>query len=401
MSIASLAILFVALLFVVAFVLFSVFEAVTSNEPNVINVQPAKPRPSTVSPKKDDIASLDAFVEGQVKLKNKPKKSAGEDPKKRRKRWEDLLSGEEKNQHEHASKLLEEGQHVSAAKLFESLGMVRETVNAYQDAGLHAHAARALMRINRPHRAGIVFARGEMWADAARCFLIADMHDEAAKCYMQTGQFEDAAKAYNKVEDYANAASAFAKIGDFRKAAEAYKRAGDQASATRQIKLALSAEGSGDTSWLSESELALVQADLVATSGSADVSKALAGDPRLPGMIANFLNQKDFVRAEKLYQYADENARSSLVGKAVDGEVVRDDLIRFLRKANDHLSLGYALQRMEQFAQAAYEFEQVREWDLAISNYAKAGSKQDVDRVKKAKAGFDSGDRYASFRKCA
>ena len=47
---------------------------------------------------------------------------------------------------------------------------------------------------------------------------------------------------------------------------------------------------------------------------------------------------------------------------------------------------------MGQFAQAGFEFEQAKEWELALSNYARAGSKQDVERIQKTKEGFAYGN---------
>ncbi len=427
MSIASLAIIFVALLFVVAFILFLAFEPTAARQHS--GSKTALPNaPSESSVKVDtlktalpdaapaNLASLDVFVQSQgdenkkaVKKKQKkqrkknkvgvakkpgktPSKSASLAPKERRRHWEKLLSGEEKNQHDQARKYLAEGQDISAAKLFESLGMVREAVDAYEKAGFYAQGAQALMRINRPHRAGIIFARGEMWADAAKCFVAAEMHEEAAKCYVQTGQFEEAANAYMSVEDFVNAANAYAKVGKFRKAAHAFDLSGDKLNATRQLRLALSSESSLGQGRLTEAELALVQKEGFSTSESSEtVFKALHGDPRLPAMIEGFLLKKDFVRAEQLYKFADTDTRSSLIGKAVDGKIVQDDLIHLLRKVKDHLSLGYILQKTGQSAQAGYEFEQAREWDLAISNYVKAGSTQEVERVSKAKVAFESG----------
>jgi tetratricopeptide (TPR) repeat protein len=264
--------------------------------------------------------------------------------------------------------------------------------DTYEKAGFYALGARALMRINRPHRAGMVFARAEMWTDAAKCFTTADMHEEAAKCYMQTGQFESAAKAYTSIEDFVNAAQAYAKFGAFRKASEAYSLAGDKVNATKQLKLALSSEGGMGTNWLNENELDLVENEAMRSGVSDSVFKALSGDPRLPAMVESLLKKKDFSRAKRLYQFADENARNSLIGKAVDGQLSQDDLIHFLRKVKDHVSLGYALQKLGQYAQAGFEFEQAKDWDLALSNYARAGSTQDVERIQKTKAGFDFGN---------
>src|SRR5690606_19746011 len=97
------------------------------------------------------------------------------------------LSRRERGLYTQAEILLKQGKVMPAARILEQINMPREAIQALEDHGEIHEAANILMRMQRQNRAGVVYARHGLWADAAKCFQLAKMPLEAAKCYRESG----------------------------------------------------------------------------------------------------------------------------------------------------------------------------------------------------------------------
>src|SRR5690606_39370166 len=76
------------------------------------------------------------------------------------------LSRREKGLYTQAEILLKQGKAMPAARILEQINMPHEAIQALEDHGEIHEAANILMRMQRQNRAGVVYARHGMWADA-------------------------------------------------------------------------------------------------------------------------------------------------------------------------------------------------------------------------------------------
>lgn len=125
------------------------------------------------------------------------------------------LTAAQEKQHMDAIALLEQGNAEEAARIFESIGMHRNAVDALERAGQIEGASAVLLRMQRPGRAAAVFQRHHMYERAAECFMLANQPDDAAKAYMEAARedslfFEKAGRVYESVPNLEMALKAYA-----------------------------------------------------------------------------------------------------------------------------------------------------------------------------------------------
>jgi tetratricopeptide (TPR) repeat protein len=142
-----------------------------------------------------------------------------------------VLTAMERQVIDRAKELARESHFVQASQLLEQVGLHREAITLLEDKKFFDEAAAILLRLQRPNRVGVLYARNGLWAKAAPFFLQAGQVLEAAKAFREAGLFKEAAELFHREQNHADAAECFEQIGLFADAARHWTRAnnGDRA----------------------------------------------------------------------------------------------------------------------------------------------------------------------------
>lgn len=137
-----------------------------------------------------------------------------------------ILSPQEEKIRDRAKRLIAKGQIRQAAQMLEQIGMHRDAITALENAKLIDDAARVLLRMQNPARAGVVYSRNGRWKEAAQCFIQAGNLTDAATCMREAGNFFEAADLFLKENQIENAAECFERSGRWLEASRAWSKAG-------------------------------------------------------------------------------------------------------------------------------------------------------------------------------
>jgi tetratricopeptide (TPR) repeat protein len=139
---------------------------------------------------------------------------------------------------------IKKGDYESGTRLLKNLGMLRRAIDLLIESGAVPLAAGTLMHVNRPHRAGNLFALHGFWEDAARCYRKASMHLEEANCYRSKGDFIAAAQIYVINDKRLEAGNCYYLAGQIDVAAEIFLEVGEFELAKKSLeRLIRSREG--------------------------------------------------------------------------------------------------------------------------------------------------------------
>jgi hypothetical protein len=127
------------------------------------------------------------------------------------------LSEQGKKLHEAAEQLLQQGEIIEAASIFESINFQRRAIDILEQSGRIKEAAAILLKMNIPQRAAVVYERNGYFADAAHLFTQIGKHDLAGKCYEKMAEtnfhfWHQAAEAYYQSGMLENAIQAYSKV---------------------------------------------------------------------------------------------------------------------------------------------------------------------------------------------
>ena len=120
------------------------------------------------------------------------------------------LSKQETEVLKRAKTLAKQGQPQLGAQILEQVGLQRDAISLLEENNLIEDAARILIKMQRPNRAAVIFARHGKWHQAAEQFKAAGMDIEAAKCYREGERYEDAAAIFKGIGKDEEAATCLA-----------------------------------------------------------------------------------------------------------------------------------------------------------------------------------------------
>lgn len=168
--------------------------------------------------------------------------------RRRHKRGSDKkrLSKHQKKIYGQAKLLIQQNRQLQAARLLESAHLEREAITLLESNGYIHEAARILLRLRRPSRAGVVYARNKYFTNAAQCFLRADMHLEAAQCARSSGDLELAASCFEKANEFSEAAQTYVALNDLLSAARTFQKAKKYKSSMATYKRYILQHGDAD-----------------------------------------------------------------------------------------------------------------------------------------------------------
>lgn len=285
-----------------------------------------------------------------------------------------------------AKDLISQKKFTQAARLLESIKLERDAI-AILEANNHIHeAAQVLLRMQRPGRAGILYARNGYWTNAVECFVIAGMfyeagkaatesgdHKNAASLFENTGKFEEAGKSYLKAGLYLNAARAFLKDKRLNQAINAFRK-----------KLSDGTE--------------IVVAHYNSTDIEAMVSWLSLGqyDPDIAGLVLKFGEiHKVVINLSKTEKHA--NASKLLVNaktedfKKILSELQYEDksclkVADAFFAAELYEQSGMVFEQSGDFKNAAVSFEQYGDFERASYCYERSGDLSNANRLRSKKS---------------
>ena len=296
---------------------------------------------------------------------------------------------DQKNLTRHEKKILSQAKQfivqkrfLQAARLLESIKMERDAITLLEKSGHIHEAAHILLRMRRPNRAGVVYARNNYFTNAAECFIKAGMPLEAAQCARSAGDHKLAAAAFEKVGEFSEAAQSYVMVGAYINAGRCYYKANqvDSSMASYKKKFLQTSDFNyksltqEDThyisTWLSSGHFD--EAIAIAAQRTDQMTKvinALAANGHYKGiaMIIPFTEVQDLNRVMAKINYEDASAKTLAFG---------------FQEGKDYERAGMIFEQLGQFQEAAEAFEQVHDFERASYLWGRAGNNERSELAK-------------------
>jgi len=275
------------------------------------------------------------------------------------------LTRQEQRVKRQAQKLIAKGKIIPAAQMLEQIGFYREAIDALENGKLFDDAARVLMRLQRPGRAGVLYSRNGLWEPAAQCYLQAGDPLNAAKCFKEAGKLAEAAELFAKTAQFSDAAECLEKIGHLGDAARNWLKIGKTESAVEawnklgEDKAMLAVfRGSHD-------EFDIMFEYLKTKSHLTGIVKILSRAPQAASMILELLATNSLKTAELLFQHTPAHQTSSLISDVNIQSAAAPLLVTLYQNAGQHRYAAILLEQLENFTEAAQAFEKAGDKERA------------------------------------
>jgi len=266
------------------------------------------------------------------------------------------LTRQEQRIKKQAQKLIEKKKILPAAQMLEQAGFYRDAIDALENNGFYDDAARALIRLQRPGRAGVLYSRNGLFGPAAQCFLQAGDSLNAAKCFREAGNFVEAAGLFSKTGQHGDAAECLEKSGLLADAAKNWLRANKAAKAIE----CWNTLGNDPAQIVGfkphHDEIEIMLHALKDNSGYGGIIKLLARSTEAANHILSLLALSKFESAAKIFEQAPAHVSASLLGFVNIQSNSADYLVDLFKKSGQHRNAGILLEQMERFPEAYEEF---------------------------------------------
>ena len=292
------------------------------------------------------------------------------------------LSRHEKKLLTKAKSLTEQKRYLQAARILESIHMERDAITLLEKSGHIHEAAHILLRMRRPNRAGVIYARNSFFTNAAECFIKAGMPLEAAQCARSAGDHKLAAAAFEKVEEFGEAAQSHVAVKAYINAARCYYKAEQIDSAMAAYKKKFQETKDFNYKSLTEEDGAYIIKWL--SSGHYDDHIAEAAQARgvLPQIINNLASSTQIKPLANLIKHCDVNDMNSVISKINYEDASANSLAKGLRAAGYDEKAGMVFEQLGMFHDAAESFERINEYDRASYLWGRAGNNERSELAK-------------------
>jgi len=333
------------------------------------------------------VGALILFVIGiyslVTKLRNRPilhSANSSKDPKR---------STDKRHLTRHETKILDQakslmGQNrvLQASRLLESIGLERDAI-AVLETNKHIHeAAQILMRMRRPNRAGIVYARNGYWTNAAECFVLAGMYYEAAKASLESSDFPNAAILFEKAGKFEEAAKSYIKSKLHLEAGRAYLKASQQEAAVQCFIKKFSDDPSFDKSQLTSTDKDAMVKWLSSGSFDERIVSIVQGYGQLHKPVLEFYRSGQYKKAVPLLV----KAKTEDINRIMLDINYEDSSYVNLAKAFEESGMvdraGMIFEAGGKFDEAARNFEQYGDLERAYYCYERAGDSANSSRLR-------------------
>lgn len=310
---------------------------------------------------------------------------------------EAVLSKQEKKILRRALEMASKGNPRMAAQLLDQSGLRRQCIELLEKSGMVDEAAEMLLKIQRPNRAGFIYARNGKWLKAAKCFQIANMHADAAKCLCEIQRYEDAADLFLSAGKDEEAAACYSLLNRWHDAGVIFLRLGflEQAK-TAYRSLFANDEKYGDIDF-SRQELNFFQDLIAAGESSAAMIESFSKRGNAAELIRTMLKSGKILEAAMIYAHSSSTTGSILISEVNLQSSEGRNLARMFQHLKSHRYAGMVLEQIGDFMQAAFSFEQEGDIERASYCYERGGDILKAKRLKESMKA-DSSSSQLSFR---
>jgi tetratricopeptide (TPR) repeat protein len=314
-------------------------------------------------------------------------------PKKAKTKTEDgrlrVNDQERLNRHEkqivkRAKAHVRSGEIMAGATLFESIGMARDAIQVLEENGYIHDACKILLRMNRPNRAGVLFARNGMWDRAIDCFRIAGMTLEVAKCHRELRNYAQAAPLYAEVGRMKEAAYCYREAGQLEKSAEIFLEVDDIEAGIKILETLGNQGASLSRIQLSQKGIQGILKHCASGNLSKHLVGILIGKGLYSDLVFELQQNEKFDSLMTLIGFGNEIGFTQLIADQRFRDEFGVRTARLLSRAGQLNYAGILFERGYQFAEAAECFEKFGELERAAYCYQRSGDVGKVEGLRKA-----------------
>jgi len=294
---------------------------------------------------------------------------------KKRKSDRRRLSRAEKRAYRYAQKLYQEGNFRGCAKILEQLGMLREAINILEKAGLIKDAADALIRIQRPNRAGYMLARYGMWKEAMECYKKANMPLEVGKCARELGDLPTAIPYFIEAGATLEAAECYLELGKHHDSARLFLRNKEFDRALDQYIHLVDSHPDIDKIDFAEEELNFIMRKLIEEKVDTRLTDILVARKRMVKLMVELIRNNNLASASAAYLRNTTDIGPELIAYK---DFSRDENIllgALFNNVGAYEYSGMVYERMAEFDKAGESFEKGELFERAAYCFERAMNK--------------------------
>ena len=256
-----------------------------------------------------------------------------------------------------AEKLIARGRILPAAQMLEQAGFYRDAIDALENGRLFDDAARVLIRLQRPGRAGVLYSRNGLFGPAAQCFLQAGDSLNAAKCFREIGKPLEAAELFVKAAQFVDAADCLEKANLLSEAAKNWLKVNK----TSKAVVCWNAIGQ-DSQQLAAFKPHQEELDVMfqAVKGDPDlpgILKILARSNQAPNYILELLSEQNVDTAKKIFNQSPQFVHANILGLVNLQSPAAALMAQMYKESGQHRNAGVLLEQLERFEEAADAFD--------------------------------------------
>ncbi len=274
-----------------------------------------------------------------------------------------------------AARLAAKGRVLQAAQMLEQAGLYRDSIDYLENARLFDEAARVLIRLQRPGRAGVLYSRNGLFAPAAQCFLQAGDAFNAAKCFREIGKHHEAAELFVKAAHFGEAAESLEKSGLLIEAARNWLK-------VQKLPNAIQCWNTigRDPAQLSvfkpgHDEMEVMFQALKADPALSGILKILAKSGEAANYILTLLSDNSFQTAKEIFSQTPQHIAGSLLGTINVQSPAASLLVNLYQDSGQYRNAAILLEQMERFEEAADCFAKSGDSDRAKYCTSRANKK--------------------------
>lgn len=292
------------------------------------------------------------------------------------------LKGSDKAAYRQAQKLYQEGNFRGSAKVLESMGLLREAITILEKSGFIREAADALIRIQRPNRAGSLLSRNGMWKEAMECFKKANLPLEVGRCARELGDLATAIPYFLEAKANAEAAECFLELGKHHDAAKIFFRIKEYDRALEQYVTFVDNAQDIEKVMFSEQELDFIQKKIIEDKVDTRLADILIAKKRAPQLIIELIRANNLRGATAAFMRNTIDIGPELIAF---GDFKREEnglLAALFSNVGAYEYSGMVYERMEEFERAGESFEKGEFYDRAAYCYDRVKNKQKFNEMR-------------------
>ena len=315
------------------------------------------------------VASILAFACWQVVNSRMASKS-----RRSRQRTSDRikLSKQQKKIYNEAISNFKAGNLKSSARMLASLNMHREAINILEKGNYIHEAAKMLLSMHRPNRAGMMFARNGMHKEAMECFKQANMPRDFAESAKQLGDIATAVVYFKEAKMYQEAAESYEELGKHKEAAKLYTKTQKPDKAIQQYIFMLDKNPDVESVDFKDEEIELIIDYMIKNEADPRLARVIAARSRLASIIVPLIKSNEVDRATEIYIKISADIGPELIAREDLSHEENSRLADLFQRSSAYEYAGMIYERQEDFKSAANAFRLQEDFERAAYCYERA-----------------------------